>query len=76
MPESVLKVCGGWVGGDGGGWWLRPILVFSLSLDQAEQYVNFPTNKPLQNRKIMVFLFLDWNWKSCWQKCSENIYLK
>ena len=29
-----------------------------------------------QNRKIMIFLFLDWNWKSCWQKCSENIYLK
>ena len=32
MPKSVLKVCGGWVGGDGGGWWLRPILVLSLSL--------------------------------------------
>ena len=31
MPRTVLKVCGG------GGWWLRPILVFSLSLDQAEQ---------------------------------------
>ena len=30
MSRTVLKVCGGW-------WWLRPILVFSLSLDQAEQ---------------------------------------
>ena len=34
MPGAVLKVCGR---GGGGGWWLRPILVFSLSLDQAEQ---------------------------------------
>ena len=33
MPRTVLKVCGGWVVGG----WLRPILVFSLSLDQAEQ---------------------------------------
>ena len=34
MPRTVLNVCGGWwvVGG-----WLRPILVFSLSLDQAEE---------------------------------------
>ena len=32
MPRTVLKVCGG------GWWWLRPILVFSLSLDQAEQF--------------------------------------
>ena len=32
MPRTVLKVCGG------GWWWLRPILVFSLSLDQAEQH--------------------------------------
>ena len=34
MFRTVQKVCGG-----GGGWWLRPILVFSLSLDQAEQYL-------------------------------------
>ena len=37
MSRTVIKVCGGWVGG---GWWLRPILVFSLRLDQAEQYQN------------------------------------
>ena len=33
MPKTCLKVCGG----GGGGGWLRAILVFSLSLDQAEQ---------------------------------------
>ena len=31
MPSAGLKVCGD--GGGGGGGWLRPILVFSLSLD-------------------------------------------
>ena len=31
-----------------GGWWLRPILVFSLSLDQAEQQ----HNKQDHNNKI------------------------
>ena len=36
MSRTVLQVCGG---GGGGGLWLRPILVFSLSLDQAEQYL-------------------------------------
>ena len=30
MPRAVLQVCGGWC--------LRTILVFSLNLDQAEQY--------------------------------------
>ena len=30
MPRTVLKVCEGV-------WWLRPILVLNLSLDQAEQ---------------------------------------
>ena len=34
MPRPVLKVCGG-------GGWLRTILVFSLSLDQAVQYAPF-----------------------------------
>ena len=39
--RSGLKVPGGVVGWGGvqcsGVWWLRPILVFSLSLSQAEQ---------------------------------------
>ena len=35
MSQTVKKSLW-WVGG---GWWLRPILVFSLSLDQAEQYI-------------------------------------
>ena len=30
--------------GGGGGWWLRPILVFSLSLDQAEQFQKLNQN--------------------------------
>ena len=34
MPITVLKVGVGWVGGGG---WLRHILVFCLSLDQAGQ---------------------------------------
>ena len=39
MSRTVLKVCGGgWL--VGGWWWLRPILVFSFSLDQAEQLQN------------------------------------
>ena len=37
MPRTVLKVWGRWVGGGGGVWGLRAILVLSLSLDQAEQ---------------------------------------
>ena len=40
MSRTVKKVCGGWWvvgGGVVGWWWLRPILVFSLILDQAEQ---------------------------------------
>ena len=40
MSKAVQKVCGGWVV-VGGWWWLSPILVFSLSQDQAEQYSNF-----------------------------------
>ena len=34
MPITVLKVCVGWVDG---WWWLKHILVFCLSLDQAGQ---------------------------------------
>ena len=33
MPRYVLRVCGGWVVGG----WLRPIFLFSLSKDEAEQ---------------------------------------
>ena len=34
LPGTGQKVCGG----GGGGWWvLKPILVFSFSLSQAEQ---------------------------------------
>ena len=48
MPRTVLKVCGRWWGGEVGGgrwWWLRPILVFSLSVDQAEQKLYFRSIK-------------------------------
>ena len=37
MPRALQKVPGGGVVGCGGVGWLRPILVFSLSLSQAEQ---------------------------------------
>ena len=38
LSKSGIKVPGGVVVGWGGVvWWLRPILVFSLSLSQAEQ---------------------------------------
>ena len=40
MSRTVLKVFGWWcmvVVGGGWWWWLRPILVLSLTLDQAEQ---------------------------------------
>ena len=39
LSKRGLKVPGGVVVGWGGVWWLRPILVFSLSLSQAEQYL-------------------------------------
>ena len=42
--RSGLKVPGGVVYCSGVGWggvWLRPILVFSLSLGQAEQYLDY-----------------------------------
>ena len=50
MPRTVLKVCGG---GGGGGLWvvLRPILVFSLILDQAEQ---FQTLKAEEKKLILL----------------------
>ena len=52
MPGTVLKVCGGWVVGG----WLRPILVFSLSLDQAEQYFNDSRETPAGDEGRHYFL--------------------
>ena len=37
MPRALPEVPGGVVGWGGGVGWLRPILVFSLSLSQAEE---------------------------------------
>ena len=43
MPRNVLKVCGGWVVGCGSEWWwwLRPISVFTLSLEQSEEFLSY-----------------------------------
>ena len=47
VPGSLRKVCGG-VGAVGGvGWWLRPVLGFSLSL--AEQ--NVPSSAQMEQSK-------------------------
>ena len=48
MSKTVLKVCGGW-------WWFRPILVFSLSLDQAEQKNKAVTKVSFNLTSIMHF---------------------
>ena len=50
VSKSGLKVPGGVVVGWWGGvvGWLRPILVFSLSLSQAEQYRQFKETQEIQ----------------------------
>ena len=56
MPRTVLKV-------HGGGWWLRPILVFSLSLDQAEQQmVETESNRAqiIDFREANIYLISFW----------------
>ena len=55
MPGTVLKVCGGWVVVG----WLKPILVVSLSLDQAEQKYNNNININFYNKRTSIYLGCD-----------------
>ena len=54
-PEILLpkSLCGGWWG-----WWVvvcKPILVFTLSLGQAEQKTYMPKHKPFSPRLCLLW---------------------
>ena len=78
MPRTELKVCGGWW------WWLRPILVLSLSLDQAEQFLTEWKYEYIHQRKFhwiqILNTFISWQltkykYKTYWFLATGQIWI-